>query len=1389
MGCKREVIDKSSFFKKLLSITFVTLMLLGSLVGMMCFVERVQAAETGTIRGQVKNNETQWGIPNATVMINRTDQPQQPASVLTDSNGNYTFNDNVSVGNYNVTTYKEGEGGFQQVNASTAVFANETSWVNFSITLGDGGSMPFHLDQHSSTVTPRYIQNGTQKKFNFTIKQHATSAQVHNITINLPTGFTYVGNNGTTLNDQANYTVSNTSNMVKWNKNNTDGFLFNSTEYFWFNATSTASLGSGQFNITVNGNDGTPQNLSMTVFTTINFSYTGTVKDVNGQNLSGAVASISVQSFTDGPPVTLGTFNGTTHADGSFNITGIPTTQNVSNLSGGFGPGAGSEGGLFYRLSAAEYNDSSNNYAINISISLPSTPVSELVLGLQNPEIYLKPAISFRVRANGSFYSWNESSQQVELTYASKQFQVMVKDQKLGFPVKEFTGQAYERIFSVPKGRNYSLSIFSEQSFPISVRFNNITWYCGNRNGNFDISGVTTNCTAYNGTYLVDVCVNTSSSNVPLTGYFNNITSPEYMRVVAYTMEDQDMVFEDWALPFNLGNETGNGVDDVYDLSAREYNVSLPATVAPSYLMLRAYAKNASGYYMGSHITNTSNGNLNETSYNFTMSPLIQGINRTISANNVSDRWNQTRIVNTTTTVLFNLVNSTGSLLSTENAFVEIKRELNGTEYMQMINGQNGQFNVSLLQGSSIKKLTIYSQQYAPISTPISASVLNGSENTTTIHMDYVDGTCNITLRSFGDFDPLGENADFGMMMYKSNDTCNVPNPPQSCDVCGEDQGEMNKTAFSPLKAILKGDISMMIKCGNISVYYLNTDLLASGPPDASFSTNATEGEGGLAAVWKFGSQGPEIYDAVLIGMPYSANLLDKTINVTIPLLYDNEFNVIWNSSAGDNVTDISTNDALSDYRDYLNTPYEAYLNGTGVTCNESDRTLSSGLGYKDTANQTIWIKIPHFSGVGPEVNGMEPDPPGSFTATSASSSQIDLSWGKGSKADYTHVQRKTGGYPTNTSDGVNVYNGTGTSKSDTGLSASTTYFYRAWSWNSTEGLWSTSNSSDSDATEDSGGGGGTTTPTIPPSSEDETTEEEASTTKEDVVENLFNVSLGQNFFVNASDGDGILELDEFYDPNGVLSAERVVNISGNSTFLISVNGSKEDIFIWDTEADIITGVTYNAGTITSSTTDAENDTITVTVTVNKTDWIYIEVTDEHPGISNLTVKTSDNRTITSDMIFRENGKIFVLDDPYITYMFDYHYTTLTPTFNPVSGTVFDVSKPTITITYNERMTVIEATLNGGTIALTTTDNQIFTYTPENNLTNDEYVLTVTVKDSENNTRTDSATYTLGVEESSEENQWITALVIAVIIVLIILVIIALLFKRGYLHFEEKNRK
>ena len=249
----------------------------------------------------------------------------------------------------------------------------------------------------------------------------------------------------------------------------------------------------------------------------------------------------------------------------------------------------------------------------------------------------------------------------------------------------------------------------------------------------------------------------------------------------------------------------------------------------------------------------------------------------------------------------------------------------------------------------------------------------------------------------------------------------------------------------------------------------------------------------------------------------------------------------------------------------------------------------------------------------------------------------------------------------------------------------------------------------------------------------------------------------------------------------------------------MSVNGSEDNLCLWDTQTDTITQVTHQQGNITT-TTNTENNAITITISVNKSDWIYIEVTDIYPDNPDLTVKTSDGRIISSDMFFRENNKVYILDDPDTEYKLIYGFKIPEPTFNPTSGTTVNTSKPTISIKYDETMTIISATLNNEPINITSTiitvtsaNKHIFIYTPETNLTNGKYILSITVQDTENNSRTDTATYTINTEPKETTSPgvpWII-MIIAMITAMItaIALIIAVLIKTGNLYIGIKPPK
>ncbi|MBN2094797.1 MAG: S-layer family protein [Candidatus Aenigmarchaeota archaeon] len=822
----------------------------------------------------------------------------------------------------------------------------------------------------SGIVSPYVLIGGEPKMLNFTVyRQAGDQSCLENLTIHLPHNFTYLGSNWT---NSVNSSVSAREGAVFWEDNGSGGFFCGEGPVnFAILVNTSDGLGKTSFLIEAYAKDNTTSNFSKMVFIATTFNYTGSVKDSEGNNLSGAVASMYAVSHSMDGETVIGTFTGLTDENGEFIIENVPG-MNISYEEEYFGPME-----ISYRLSAARYNDSEGNYAMHIGPSLPDVPEMEIKApwGLGNATIYLKEAVTFHVRALGKDYrsgpnntnetcpgptcppEWTPTFNQ---TYVN--FDYNLKDKKLGYPVSNSQGQdSNERWFAAPLERNYSLMLFPDASFQVYVDFVDISSRCNSTGYNLSTTGVNATCTIQNGTYLIDAEITGDMNLTNMTGSIN-LTDLDSFWIVAYMLGAGEMLFDQDSLPFNIGQmerwpKNDTTYDDSYNRSAGTYNIYLPATQAHSDVLLVAYASKSGTYYQGIHKISVEGMVLPETIYNFTMRELISGSDYPISVNNVSGDWNSTNVVNTTA-VVFNLVDSNGEMLETESSFIETRIDAGEAEYQKMLNAENGSFSMVLASGQGLEKLTVYSQTSAPLSVPVRSTVLSGSESTE--FMSCQSGVCNVTLREFEPFDPETKQAleDIKMEFMISNSSCDVPNPSEDCYL----MSDMSKDEFSPLKAILLGDISLRIILGNLSVHYMKTDLMASGPPDAALSQNFTGDD--LNAAWKFGSSGPEIYSGVLIGMPYSEALDNMSIRMSIPVLYDAEFNVIWNRTDGNTTSEL----VGTDYEDYLNNSYEEYLNGTGVYCSEANENLTEGLCYRDTSTRMIWMEIPHFSGVGPQV-------------------------------------------------------------------------------------------------------------------------------------------------------------------------------------------------------------------------------------------------------------------------------------------------------------------------------------------------------------------------------------------------------------------------------------
>jgi hypothetical protein len=253
--------------------------------------------------------------------------------------------------------------------------------------------------------------------------------------------------------------------------------------------------------------------------------------------------------------------------------------------------------------------------------------------------------------------------------------------------------------------------------------------------------------------------------------------------------------------------------------------------------------------------------------------------------------------------------------------------------------------------------------------------------------------------------------------------------------------------------------------------------------------------------------------------------------------------------------------------------------------------------------------------------------------------------------------------------------------------------------------------------------------------------------------------------------------VDVFIDPNNVLIATGVATINGHATFLISTNNDAIPEFFWDTATNSLTPVIHIPASLTLPFIDTTTKTVIIEITVNKIGWIYIDITDQYPiekfPAYTFTVK-ADNRTISSDMIWRKNGKIYILDDPASYYDLIYRFTILPPTFYPLSGTTVTTPQPTITITYPQQVYLTAAVLDDTTNIMdqfTTMDNKVFTYTPATDLMEGTHTLSLTVQDDQGRYNlTSTATYTISLpKQAAIEFPLMIVIIIAIVAITIVL--------------------
>ncbi|MBM3232860.1 hypothetical protein FJZ18_01705 [Candidatus Pacearchaeota archaeon] len=682
------------------------------------------------------------------------------------------------------------------------------------------------------------------------------------------------------------------------------------------------------------------------------FNFNGTVYDINGNPLANATINITTRSVVDWSIVA---YNATTsNESGWFNIT-MPDVAT-----------------WLYSPQITHKNISipTANYTDYVGQSLPAFP-SFMFDTLGSLNSYLREAGSFNLTAI------NASGGRIAFNY-------QIKDTSLGYPIAESfnwaSGGIFEANVVVPANRNYSVMIFPNQSLRVSFEWNNFT-----SRATYNITTLASgnNISHYNGTTrTVHKQVNITLSMPRVNGTINftsaiNVAGLDNLSVIAYLMESGNMIHASMGGMFANMSAFTNSFTDLFNTTTGVYNMSLPASAESTSYMLFATGRNGTNY-LGAFANLTIQYGAAPVNIDFVLRGLIG--NLSYIGLDVAGDFSAKKLF-ATAKQTFQLVNKSNHSIS--QAFSHMEVTVNYSQWgapeftwiEDVPQTGNGNFSLPLLNVTGIKEMNIFvgGDNYAPkrisprIDQILSARHLQGGTNNNL-------SAYNITINSFspGDIDGQVAATSISMSLYISNSSCDVPSPASTCLIGGSGQ---NMSSFNPMGAIMGGGkLSFRMGTGNISVHYVNVDMMASGPPDALFDDSTTDRTSGSSfdQAVRFGSGGPNVYDFILVSIPYTetagSGLNDANdVNMTIPTLYDDDWKVMWNTTAnGSAASSLSGN-----FSHYVakQTEWNYLLGQTNCTTTASELNASRPC-YIDKTGNVIWIRLPHFSGTGPSIVG-----------------------------------------------------------------------------------------------------------------------------------------------------------------------------------------------------------------------------------------------------------------------------------------------------------------------------------------------------------------------------------------------------------------------------------
>ncbi len=434
------------------------------------------------------------------------------------------------------------------------------------------------------------------------------------------------------------------------------------------------------------------------------------------------------------------------------------------------------------------------------------------------------------------------------------------------------------------------------------------------------------------------------------------------------------------------------------------YNISLPAGM--SWLVLASGGNKTPMEYpwTASHIGITN------ITVNTTVVDYMQGINFTMRPvysptrvdSNFTGNGSNSLPVNATQTLL-QVVSGTSNATVAGLSFLDIELKTNNTQAKSQIittrfivetDAQGlAAFPFFVNESATVR---VYSARYAPREFLLTTANLAAN------------ASINLTMTEFRPSRPGPAGAehrgtvsgagleDVRFQIMGSNATCDTITSLSTAG-CVLQSGSTIRDINPFLGQLYGNRISLRLKTSNgINIHFRSVDMVASGMPDMSSDIQPQELSSTAHAnrVFRLGSFAPKNYQEVLVGIPYSTeasqdNSIDdgEDVNLTIPVLYDQNWNVVWNVSV--NGTPLQSSAAFNS-TGFGDWNISMISNGTdgagGVICSNETGTFGNACLLNKT-EKMIWIRLPHFTGGGLGLRGANVQGGGTAATASGGSS------------------------------------------------------------------------------------------------------------------------------------------------------------------------------------------------------------------------------------------------------------------------------------------------------------------------------------------------------------------------------------------------------------------